>query len=236
MRLLSRVVFLFAIISSLQLFVSIAVVNAEEEDGSAVNTDADADADADADDLASEIVKETVEESKAAKEAAAAATEEEEEEEVVDLDEASDATTTTTTTAADNTDAATSDAAPDTTATAEDTAAAATKTKEESAPIQKGPLIDIFGPTLYSIKMIDESRAKIEAQNTNEALDGKKVIGLYFSADWYVRSAPVFLCCVSFVARLFAASPFCCCMHVHAMAQRIYETSTAGSTVHVWRG
>jgi len=32
--------------------------------------------------------------------------------------------------------------------------------------------------------MIDEKRAQIHSLYTNEALSGKKVIGLYFSADW----------------------------------------------------
>lgn len=54
----------------------------------------------------------------------------------------------------------------------------------EAPPQQKGPLIDIFGETLMSLKMVDETHAQIETHNTNEALAGKKVIALYFSADW----------------------------------------------------
>mmetsp|Transcript_4335 Transcript_4335/g.6618 ORF Transcript_4335/g.6618 Transcript_4335/m.6618 type:complete len:260 (+) Transcript_4335:112-891(+) len=55
---------------------------------------------------------------------------------------------------------------------------------ESTPPAQSGPFIDIFGETLVSLKMVDESHAQIETHYTNEALAGKKVIGLYFSADW----------------------------------------------------
>ena len=53
-------------------------------------------------------------------------------------------------------------------------------------PVQAGPLIDLLGTKLYSLKMVDETSAEIHEHYTNEALAGKKVIGLYFSADWYV--------------------------------------------------
>lgn len=52
------------------------------------------------------------------------------------------------------------------------------------APVQAGPFIDLFGANLLSLKMVDESHAQIETHLTNEALAGKKVIGVYFSADW----------------------------------------------------
>merc|ERR1719199_1247952 len=55
---------------------------------------------------------------------------------------------------------------------------------EEDTPIQSGPFIDLLGDTLLSLEMIDEQRAQILTHYTNEALAGKKVIGLYFSADW----------------------------------------------------
>ena len=56
--------------------------------------------------------------------------------------------------------------------------------KEESKPVQSGPFIDLLGETLISLKMVDESHAQLEPHYTNEALKGKKVVGLYFSADW----------------------------------------------------
>ena len=57
--------------------------------------------------------------------------------------------------------------------------------KAEEAPVQQaGPFIDLFGANLLSLKMVDESHAQIETHLTNEALAGKKVIGVYFSADW----------------------------------------------------
>ena len=51
-------------------------------------------------------------------------------------------------------------------------------------PIQAGPLIDLFGPKLQSLQMVDETQAQIGESFTNEALKGKTVIGIYFSADW----------------------------------------------------
>ena len=51
-------------------------------------------------------------------------------------------------------------------------------------PVQYGPFIDLFGPHLYTLELLDESRAKLSANYTNEVLAGKKVVGLYFSADW----------------------------------------------------
>ena len=56
--------------------------------------------------------------------------------------------------------------------------------KEEDTPVQSGPFIDLLGETLLSLEMIDEQRAQLNTVYTNEALAGKKVIGLYFSADW----------------------------------------------------
>jgi hypothetical protein len=51
-------------------------------------------------------------------------------------------------------------------------------------PVQSGPLIDLFGPTLLGLEMIDEQHAQLTANYTSDALRGKKVIGVYFSADW----------------------------------------------------
>ena len=54
----------------------------------------------------------------------------------------------------------------------------------EKEPEQLGPFIDLLGPYLYSLELIDETQAQIIPHYTNEALKGKKVVGLYFSADW----------------------------------------------------
>ena len=54
----------------------------------------------------------------------------------------------------------------------------------KEAPVQTGPFIDLLGESLLSLEMIDEKQAQLNAHYTNEALSGKKVVGLYFSADW----------------------------------------------------
>ena len=66
-----------------------------------------------------------------------------------------------------------------TTTTEGDTAA-----EQEAEPVQTGPFVDLFGTQLYSMEMLDETSAQLRAHYTNEALDGKKVVGVYFSADW----------------------------------------------------
>jgi hypothetical protein len=58
------------------------------------------------------------------------------------------------------------------------------KPKADNPPVQAGPLIDLLGPTLFSLEMIDEKSARLQPHLTNDVLGGKKVIGLYFSADW----------------------------------------------------
>ena len=50
--------------------------------------------------------------------------------------------------------------------------------------VQSGPYVDLLGDTLLSLEMIDETKAQVHQHHTNVALDGKKVVGLYFSADW----------------------------------------------------
>ena len=55
----------------------------------------------------------------------------------------------------------------------------------DQLPEQSGPFIDLLGAQLYSLEMIDETQAQLTPQLTNEALKGKKVVGLYFSADWW---------------------------------------------------
>jgi hypothetical protein len=54
----------------------------------------------------------------------------------------------------------------------------------QQPPTQTGPFIDIFGDVLLSLEMVDETHAQVHQHFTNEALAGKKVVGLYFSADW----------------------------------------------------
>ena len=49
---------------------------------------------------------------------------------------------------------------------------------------QEGPFIDLLGEVLLSLEMVNASHAELHQHYTNEALEGKKVIGLYFSADW----------------------------------------------------
>jgi len=49
---------------------------------------------------------------------------------------------------------------------------------------QEGPFIDLFGDSLLSLEIVNASHASLNQFYTNEALAGKKVIGLYFSADW----------------------------------------------------
>lgn len=67
----------------------------------------------------------------------------------------------------------------------EEGAAAEERTRRAAeAPAQVGPMVDIFGEQLYTFEFLDEKTGKIDARSTNEALAGKKVIGLYFSADW----------------------------------------------------
>ena len=55
---------------------------------------------------------------------------------------------------------------------------------EETPVVQAGPYIDLLGDTLLSLQMVDETHAQVNQHYTNEALSGKKVVGLYFSADW----------------------------------------------------
>ena len=55
---------------------------------------------------------------------------------------------------------------------------------DDKEPVQIGPLIDIFGAKLLKLDYVDETRAQLLPLLTSDALRGKKVIGLYFSADW----------------------------------------------------
>jgi len=68
----------------------------------------------------------------------------------------------------------------------QETAAQSDASQETAAidPVQSGPLIDLFGTKLQSLEMLDQESAQVKEHYTNEALSRKKVIGLYFSADW----------------------------------------------------
>lgn len=63
--------------------------------------------------------------------------------------------------------------------------AESTKGSQAVSPVvQSGPFVDLLGDLLISLEMIDETKAQVHQHHTNVALDGKKVVGLYFSADW----------------------------------------------------
>jgi nucleoredoxin len=59
-----------------------------------------------------------------------------------------------------------------------------TSTATKEAPLQTGPFIDLLGPSLLSLEMVDETHAQLVSHYTNDVLRGKSVVGLYFSADW----------------------------------------------------
>ena len=100
-----------------------------------------------------------------------------EDESGTDLDKAQDPTPATDSeaTVADSSSGE-SDAKPE-----EETASA---TEEAATVAQSGPFIDLLGEQLLSLEMVDETSAQVHQHLTNEALAGKKVVGLYFSADW----------------------------------------------------
>ena len=66
--------------------------------------------------------------------------------------------------------------------TEEEVAASSQDETAQEKPIeQSGPFVDLLGHQLYSLEIIDETQAQLVPQYTNEALKGKKVVGLYFS-------------------------------------------------------
>jgi hypothetical protein len=72
--------------------------------------------------------------------------------------------------------------------TGEERVAAAQDDDESSSasiPVQSGPFIDLLGPSLLSYDMVGPEQMQFKELPTNEALNGKKVVGLYFSADWW---------------------------------------------------
>lgn len=93
-----------------------------------------------------------------------------------------DATTTTTATEESKTDDDQQSTAA--AATSEQVEQQATTAEQQAPPTQSGPFIDLFGDVLLSLEMVDETHAQVHQHYTNEILSGKKVVGLYFSADW----------------------------------------------------
>ncbi len=53
---------------------------------------------------------------------------------------------------------------------------------KQEAVVQSGPFVDLLGETLLSLEMVDQTHAKLNTHYTNDALKGKKVTALYFSA------------------------------------------------------
>jgi len=62
--------------------------------------------------------------------------------------------------------------------------APATSSQGTVQAVQAGPFVDLLGPTLLSLQMIDDTHAQINSHATTDALKGKNVVALYFSADW----------------------------------------------------
>jgi hypothetical protein len=80
-----------------------------------------------------------------------------------------------------------------TTASATDRSSESSSSSPNEEPVQAGPFIDLLGPHLLSLEMIDPTHAQLALRYTNDALADKKVVGLYFSADWYADNP----CCRS---------------------------------------
>jgi nucleoredoxin len=94
---------------------------------------------------------------------------------------------TTTTEPAETTHEATQENATESanaTASEPEQVSASGKQHQQQLPLQTGPWIDLLGPQLLSLELLDETHAHLQPHLTNEALQGKEVIGLYFSADW----------------------------------------------------
>ena len=115
----------------------------------------------------------------------------------VSAQEVAEAETTTepaegaaSTTENDETTTAATESSPEASATTDEAEeiASSTPQKDEEVtkelPVQSGPFVDLFGPSLLSLEMTSPTTAQLNEMLTNDALKGKKVIGLYFSADW----------------------------------------------------
>jgi nucleoredoxin len=53
-----------------------------------------------------------------------------------------------------------------------------------SAIHEKDSFKEILGSTLLSLELVNSSSAELRPHSTSNVLNGKKVVGLYFSADW----------------------------------------------------
>ena len=80
--------------------------------------------------------------------------------------------------------------------TLQDSSSEQQQQSQQQPPPQSGPFIDIFGEVLLSLEMVDDTHAQVHQHFTNEALGGQKVVGLYFSADWWVSKSYCVLICV----------------------------------------
>ena len=124
-------------------------------------------------------------------------------ESVIDLDDAGGGTAAagddgTACVVADDDDVGGGETTPDGDAAAATTTTTTTEVADDDGPgtaqesqqagsspvVQSGPFVDLLGDLLLSLEMIDETKAQVHQHPTNVALDGKKVVGLYFSADW----------------------------------------------------
>lgn len=59
-----------------------------------------------------------------------------------------------------------------------------TKPTNTTDATPSGPFIDLFGPQLLQLEMVDETSAQLVPHDTNDALQDASVVGVYFSADW----------------------------------------------------
>lgn len=58
-------------------------------------------------------------------------------------------------------------------------------TTTATVPEPTNPLVDIFGPKLLKLEINEAgNQATIQEELTADALKGKSVVGIYFSADW----------------------------------------------------
>lgn len=56
---------------------------------------------------------------------------------------------------------------------------------DAAATIAVSPFVDLFGPKLMYLAPSDDGKSvQPQSKATDEALDGKSIVGVYFSADW----------------------------------------------------
>lgn len=103
-------------------------------------------------------------------------------------------------------------------ASTENTSETDVSEEPQQPPAQSGPFVDIFGDVLLSLEMVDETHAQVHQHFTNEALAGKKVVGLYFSAGAYrrCRFSACFCCFDAHFMRCFCSRLVWSMSSVHA--------------------